>query len=112
MYARQKAMIDSVNYLDTDEFKQTFPNLSSVIRTRKAHLQRLLVHFSQYISEEGLKFDEKLMFWGSYPVLMEICKINQNNPKTLAQSTVLFALLNLLKGLRRKTNINRRGGRK
>ncbi len=93
---QQKALLNSIHYLDTEEFKETFPNLSSVIRTRKKHLQLLLVHFSQYLTNDGLKIDGKLFFWGSYNKLMEICNINKNKPKTLSQSLILFALLDLL----------------
>ena len=93
---QQQRMIDSANFLDTAEFKIAFPALSNLIRTRKHHIQKLLLHFSQYLTEDGLSLDGKLLFWGSYPVLMEVCKIDPRNPKTFAQSITLFSLLNLL----------------
>jgi hypothetical protein len=93
---QQQQMIDSANFLDTEEFKVTFPNLAKLMRTRKHHLQKLLLHFVQYVTEEGISLDGKLLFWGSYPVLMEVCGINSQNPRTLSQSLIYFTLCNLL----------------
>jgi len=93
---QQQQMIDSANFLDTEEFKVTFPYLYKLMRTRKHHLQKLLMHFVQYVTDDGIELDGKLLFWGSYPVLMEVCGINAKNPKTLSQSLIYFSLCNML----------------
>jgi|GEM_PF-1769268 len=93
---RQQELIDNANYLDRDDFKITFPYLSKVIRTRKHHLQSLLLHFSQYVTEDGIELNGKILFWGSYPKLIEICRINPNSVKSMAQTLTLFTLLSLL----------------
>ncbi|WP_066053010.1 hypothetical protein [Anaerotignum propionicum] len=58
---QKQLMIDSANYLDTEEFKEEFPELSKLIRTRKHHIQKLLMHFTQYVNED-LQVDGKPLF--------------------------------------------------
>lgn len=92
---RQKQlMIDSANYLDTVEFKETFPELCKLIRTRKLHIKNMLIHFTQYVNE-NLQVDGKPLFFASYPTLMGVCEIKANM-NTLSQSLTLFTLLNML----------------
>lgn len=92
---RQKQlMIDSANYLDTIEFKETFPELCKLIRTRKLHIKNMLMHFTQYVNED-LQVDGKPLFFASYPTLMGVCEIKANM-NTLSQSLTLFTLLNML----------------
>lgn len=92
---QKQLMIDSANYLDTEEFKIAFPTLSKRIGKRKLHIQKMLMHFTQYVNED-LQVDGKPLFYGSYPVLMGVCGINPNKRHTLSQSLSLFVLLNML----------------
>lgn len=91
---QKKLMIDSANYLDSDDFKITFPELSKLIRTRKHHIKAMLLHFSQYINDD-MKENGKPFFYASYETLMDVCGI-KGNRNTLSQSIVLFALLNMI----------------
>lgn len=90
---QQQIMIDSANYLDTEEFKTEFPVLSTLIRTRKLHIQKMLMHFTQYVSDD-LRVDDKPLFYSNYQTLMEICEIKDKT--RMAQSITLFALLNMI----------------
>lgn len=92
---QQQIMIDSANYLDTEEFKTEFPVLSTLIRTRKLHIQKMLMHFTQYVSDD-LRVDDKPLFFASYKTLMEVCEIKGNKTDKLSQSLTLFSLLNML----------------
>ncbi|WP_457941933.1 hypothetical protein [Caproiciproducens sp. LBM24188] len=93
---QQQIMIDSANYLDTEEFKTEFPVLSTLIRTRKLHIQKMLMHFTQYVSDD-LRVDNKPLFYSNYQTLMEICEIKDKT--RMAQSLTLFALLNMIEKL-------------
>jgi hypothetical protein len=88
-------MIDNVNYLDSDDFNIAFPELAKLIRTRKHHLQKMLIYFTQFVNED-IYFDDKLIFFSGYTKLLDVCGINPNKPSTLSQSITLFALLNLI----------------
>ena len=90
---QQQIMIDSANYLDTEEFKTEFPVLSTIIRTRKLHIQKMLMHFTQYVSDD-LRVDNKPLFFASLNTLMNVCQIHNKNQ--MAQSITLFTLLNML----------------
>ena len=92
----KQIFIDSANYLDTDEFKLQFPTLSKLIRTRKIHVQKMLMHFTQYINED-MKINNEPFFFASYNKLMEVCEIHNKNQ--MSQSLTLFALLNMIKKL-------------
>lgn len=92
----KQIFIDSANYLDTDEFKLQFPTLSKLIKTRKIHIQKMLMHFTQYINED-MKINNEPFFFASYNKLMEICEIHNKNQ--MSQSLTLFALLNMIKKL-------------
>jgi hypothetical protein len=91
---QQQLMIDCASYLNTDEFKETYPQLSSLIRTRKHHIQLMLLHFKDFIRED-LQVDGKPLFFASYKSLMNVCNI-KGDRNALSQSLTLFALLNLL----------------
>lgn len=95
MREQREIMRENVYYLDTEEFKIEFPNLSKLIRTRKIHLKALITYFSQLISEE-LQVDNKPLFFSGYPKLLDVCGINQNKRVKLSQSLTLFHLLNLI----------------
>ncbi len=90
----KRIMIENANYLDTEEFKIQFPTLSKLIQTRKLHIQKMLIHFTQHISDD-LKVDGKPIFYGGYALLMNILGV-RNDSKKIAQTLTLFALLNLL----------------
>lgn len=91
-------LVDNANYLDSEDFVITFPTLNKLIRTRKHHLQKLLLYFTQFINNEEIT-DGKVVVYGSYKKLMDVCGINENKRITLSQSITLFALLNLIEKL-------------
>lgn len=91
---QKKLMIDSANYLDSEDFKITFPALSKLIRTRKHHIKAMLLHFSQYVNDD-MRANGKPFFYAGYNMLMDICGI-KGNQNTLSQSLTLFALLNMI----------------
>ncbi len=95
---QKQLMIECANYLDTDEFKSEFPELYKLIRTRKSHIKLMLLHFSEMVNED-MQIEGKPFFFSSYPKLMEVCNINKNKPKKLAQSLALFSLLHLIEKL-------------
>lgn len=90
---QRKLLIDSALYLDSKEFKETFPKINQVIRTRKTDIQKILMHMTKHI-RDGLELDGKPLFFASYNTLMNICE-TKKKPK-VSQSITLFALLNML----------------
>lgn len=92
---QKQLMIDSANYLDSDEFNIQFPCIAKLIKTRKVHIQKMLLHFTQYVSDD-LKVNDKPLFYSGYKTLCNVCGINPNKMVTLSQSLILFALLNML----------------
>lgn len=90
---QRQIMIDSALYLDSEEFKQTFPQINKLIRTRRTDIQKILMHMTKYVSD-GLQLDGKPLFFASLPKLMKICE--RKNKNTMSQSITLFALLNML----------------
>lgn len=93
---QKQLMIECANYLDTDEFKDEFPDLYKLIRTRKSHIKLMLLHFSEMVNED-MQIDGKPFFFSSYPKLMEVCNIKKSDK--LAQSLALFALLHMIEKL-------------
>jgi len=91
---QKQLMIDSANYLDTEEFHVQFPYLSSLIRTRKSHIQSMLLHFTQYVSDD-LRIDDKPAFYASYETLMRVCNLGRDRNR-MSQTLTLFALLGML----------------
>lgn len=91
---QKQLMIDSANYLDMEEFRTQFPSIAKLIRTRKLHIQKMLLHYTQHISD-NMQFDDKPLFFNSYSTLLDICGI-KGNRNTLSQSITLFTLLNML----------------
>lgn len=90
---QRQLMIDSALYLDSEEFRETFPHINKVIRTRKTDIQKILIHMTKYIGE-GLQLDGKPLFFASIPDLMKICE--RTDRTKMSQSITLFALLNML----------------
>ena len=90
---QRKIMIDAAIYLDSEEFKSTFPILNKKIRTRKSDLQKILLHMTRHV-KNTLSLDGKPMFYASYNMLMNICETR--NHDRIPQSITLFCLLNLL----------------
>lgn len=90
---QRQLMIDSALYLDSEEFKETFPQINKLIRTRKTDIQKILMHMTKYVSD-GLQLDGKPLFFSSITNLMKVCERN-SKPK-MSQSITLFALLNML----------------
>lgn len=92
---QKQLLIDCANYLDTTDFKETFPQLDKIIRTRKLHIQKMLLHFTQYVNED-IQIDGKPLFFASYNTLMDICDVKKDNRTRFSQSITLFTLLNML----------------
>lgn len=95
---QQQMLIDNANYLDSEEFELEFPTLAKLIRTRKVHIQKMLIHFTQYINED-MKNEKQIYFFESYKNLLNICGVRPDSHKVLAQSLTLFALLNMIEKL-------------
>ncbi len=93
---QKQLMLDYANYLDTDEFRDEFPDLYKLIRTRKSHIKLMLLHFSNMVNE-NMQINGKPFFFSSYPKLMEACNIKKSDK--LAQSLTLFALLHMIEKL-------------
>ena len=90
---QRQLMVDSALYLDSQEFKETFPQINKLIRIRKTDIQKILLHMTKYISED-MQLDGKPLFFASLPNLMKVCE--RNSKPILSQSITLFALLNML----------------
>ena len=93
---QKEILIDSANYLDTQEFKETFPTLANLIHHRKIHIQKIMLHFTQYINED-MQLNGTPIFFASYDTLMNVCGVHNRN--VLSQSLTLFTLLNMLEKL-------------
>ena len=91
---QKQLLIDSANYLDSNDFKLTFPELNKLIKKRKFHIKAILLHFSQYVNDD-MQIDGKPFFFASYDTLLKVCEI-KGNRNMLSQSITLFALLNML----------------
>lgn len=93
---QKQIMIESANYLDGEEFRTQFPNIEKLIRTRKLHIQKMLLHFTQHVTDD-LQYNDKALFYSSYTTLTNVCGISTNRSRTfLSQSITLFTLLNML----------------
>ncbi len=90
---QRQLMIDSALYLDSQEFRETFPHINKLIRTRKTDIQKILMHMTKYISD-GLQLDGKPLFFASLNSLMKVCE--KKDKTKMSQSITLFALLNML----------------
>ena len=90
---QRQLMIDSALYLDSEEFKETFPQINRLIRTRKTDIQKILMHMTKHIND-GLQYDGKPLFFASLNSLMKICE--KRDKTKISQSVTLFALLNML----------------
>ena len=90
---QRQLMIDSALYLDSEEFKETFPQINRLIRTRKTDIQKILMHMTKHIND-GLQYDGKPLFFASFNSLMKICE--KKDKTKISQSVTLFALLNML----------------
>ena len=91
----KQKMIDGANYLDTEEFKVSNPELAKLIKTRKLQIQKILMYLTQYVNED-MQIDNKPFFFASYNTLMDVCGMKKDNPKILSQTLTLFALLNMI----------------
>lgn len=90
---QRQLMVDSALYLDSQEFKETFPQINKLIRTRKTDIQKILMHMTKYVSED-MQLDGKPLFFASLPNLMKVCE--KKDKTKISQSITLFALLNML----------------
>ena len=89
----KQKMIDSANYLDTEEFKESNPELAKLIKTRKSHIQKILLHLTQYVNED-MQIDNRPFFFASYNTLMEVCQLKDRT--RMSQTITLFSLLNMI----------------
>jgi len=89
----KQKMIDSASYLDSEDFKLTNPILCKLIRTRKTHIQAILIYLTQYVNED-MQIDGKPIFFASYDKLLEVCGLVDRNK--LSQTLILFSLLNMI----------------
>jgi hypothetical protein len=91
----KQKLIDYANYLDSKELEVTFPELSTLIRTRKCHMKSILLYFSTLVNED-MQINGNPFFFSSYDKLMQVCGIKPNRRIVLSQSLVLFSLLNMI----------------
>lgn len=89
----RKKMIDSAEYLDSEDFKDNFPKLYQVIRTRRIDIQKILMHMSNYV-QDGMVLNGKPLFFMSYTSLMDICETKKK--ARISQSITLFTLLQMM----------------
>lgn len=92
---QRQILYDSIAYLDTDEFKETFPELEKRIRSRKLHIQKIMTLFAQHITE-SLRIGDRPAFFASYKQLLEACNLSSNRRDKLAETIGLFTLLDIL----------------
>lgn len=90
---QRQLMVDSALYLDSQEFKETFPQINKLIRTRKTDIQKILMHMTKYVSED-MQLDGKPLFFASLTSLLKVCE--KKDKTKISQSITLFALLNML----------------
>lgn len=95
---QKELLIESANYLSSEEFKDTFPVMAQLIRHRKHYLQRILLHFSQFVNEES-QINGYPIFYSSYNTLLNVCDIPTSTPKKLSETLTLFSLLDLIEKL-------------
>ena len=92
--AKKQLLIDCANYLDSNDFKVTYPVLANLIRTRKHHIQKMLMHFTQYVNDD-LQYDGKPLFFASYDTLMDVCGIKADRNQ-MSQSLTMFSLVDMI----------------
>ncbi len=90
---QQQILIDSANFLDTEEFKENFPELYKRISRQKGHLKEIILHFIPLINEE-LQKDGKPLFFASYNTLQGVCNILSRD--TITRMITQFVTLNLM----------------
>ena len=91
----KQRLIDCANYITSEEFEITYPDLNKLIRTRKSHIKDILLYFTQYVNED-MQVDNKPFFFASYPTLMKVCDIKSGKSDKMAQSLALFSLLDFI----------------
>ena len=87
---QRQLMVDSALYLDSQEFKETFPQINKLIRTRKTDIQKILLHMTKYISEDmqldgNMSYVHLVLIWQIrffLSISLRIKKGHQKNPIT------------------------------
>jgi hypothetical protein len=92
---QREILSENMWYLDSEEFEIQFPNLSRLIRTRKHHIQKMMMYFSSLI-DETIQLNDRPLFFLSYDKLLDVCGIRNNNRTSLSKSLILFNLLNMM----------------
>jgi len=84
----------NIELLLSDEFKEIYPQLHSLIRTRKNNLIALNNYAKINIKDEDFCVDENPLFFASLTKIMDI--FGSKDRTKVSQSITLFALLSLL----------------
>jgi len=84
----------NIELLLSDEFKEIYPQLHSLIRTRKSNLIALNNFAKMNVKDEGFSLDDNPLFFVSLNNLMDI--FGSKDKTRVSQSVTLFTLLSLL----------------
>lgn len=88
-------LISAAQYLDTEEFKNEFPELNKRISRQKGHLKNILLHLEELVDDNLRTDDNTPVFFQSYRQLKEVCNIkNQNQIVRLITQFVALNFLN------------------
>ncbi len=96
---QKKLITDGLEYLDTKEFRKTYPSLSSLLRYRKHHYMDMCLYYMDYMVEE-LQYEDNPIFFTSYSKLKKIFEISPNRSNSDISKTLnLFSLLGIIQKL-------------
>ena len=84
----------NIELLFSDEFKELYPQLHSLIRTRKSNLIALINYAKMNVKDEDFSLDGNPLFFISLNNLMEV--FGSKDKTRTSQSVTLFTLLSLL----------------
>lgn len=84
----------NIELLLSDEFKEIYPQLHSLIRTRKSNLIALNNYEKMNVTDEDFSLDDNPLFFVSLDSLMDI--FGSKDKTRVSQSVTLFTLLSLL----------------
>mgnify|MGYP003282204191 CR=1 FL=1 len=96
---KKKLITDGLEYLDTKEFRKTYPSLSSLLRYRKHHYMDMCLYYMDYMVEE-LQYEDNPIFFTSYSKLKKIFEISPNRSNSdISKTLTLFSLLGIIQKL-------------
>jgi hypothetical protein len=84
----------NIELLLSDEFKEVYPELYSLIRTRKSNLIALNNYVKMNLKDEDFSIDDNPLFFISLTGLMDI--FDSKDKTRVSQSITLFTLLSLI----------------